>query len=129
MEEFIMLSSYSEWVTKFMESWKALDGVKTAELLSKDVDYYETPNGEPCASWDEVLELWRVVPCNQRDITYSFDIICYTQEVCIINWKMKRVFINGAKESKQVIDGIFQISLDNEGKCKFFKQWRHTEVV
>ena len=28
-----MLSSYSEWATKFMESWKALDGEKTAELL------------------------------------------------------------------------------------------------
>ncbi len=123
-----MLSSYSEWATKFMESWKALDGEKTAELLSRDVKYYETPNGEPCASWDEVLGLWRVVPRNQKDITYSFDIICYSQEVCIINWKMNRVFINGSKESKQSIDGIFQISLDKEGKCNFFKQWRHTET-
>ena len=79
-----MLSSYSEWATKFMESWKALDGEKTAELLSRDVKYYETPNGEPCASWDEVLGLWRVVPRNQKDITYSFDIVCYSQEVCII---------------------------------------------
>lgn len=123
-----MLSKYLEWTTKFMESWKALDGKKTAELLAKNVKYYETPNGEPCASWKEVLDLWEVVPFNQKDITYSFDIVCYSQDVCIINWKMKRVFIKGFKEIKQNINGIFQISLDNEGKCIFFKQWRHTEI-
>lgn len=123
-----MLANYSEWITKFMDSWKSLDGEKTAELLSKDVEYYETPNGTPCASWEEVLELWRVVPQNQRDISYSFNIVCYSQEVCIVNWKMERVFIKGLGASKQYIDGIFQISLDNNGKCKFFKQWRHTEA-
>lgn len=28
--------------------------------------------------------------------------------------------------SYQDIDGIFQISLDEEGKCTYFKQWRFT---
>lgn len=27
---------------------------------------------------------------------------------------------------KQEIDGIFQISLDKDGKCSYFKQWRFT---
>lgn len=123
-----MLSNYMTWVTKFMDSWKALDGERTTELFSKDVKYFETPNGEPCASWNEVLELWRVVPQNQRDITYSYDVVCYSKDVCIVNWKMKRMFINGVSERVQHIDGIFQISLDENGKCNFFKQWRHTEV-
>lgn len=26
----------------------------------------------------------------------------------------------------QEIDGIFQISLNDEGKCTYFKQWRFT---
>lgn len=28
--------------------------------------------------------------------------------------------------TKQEIDGIFQISLNDEGKCTYFKQWRFT---
>lgn len=123
-----MLSNYSTWVSKFMESWKALEGEKTADLLAKNVKYYETPNGSPCSSWDEVLELWKVVPQNQRNITYSFEIICQSQEFCIVNWKMERIFISASGEIKQYIDGIFQLALDNNGKCTFFKQWRYTET-
>lgn len=123
-----MLSSYLKWVTDFMESWKELNAKKTVQLLSKDVEYYETPNGKPCASWNEILKLWEVVPYNQKEISYSFEIVCYSNKFCIVNWKMKRVFITESKEIKQNIDGIFQIALDNEGKCKFFKQWRHTEM-
>lgn len=29
--------------------------------------------------------------------------------------------------TQQEIDGIFQISLNKEGKCTFFKQWRFTK--
>lgn len=123
-----METNYLAWMNKFMESWKDLDGVKTADLLSKDVKYYETPNGNPCASWEEVLDLWKIVPDNQKDIDYSFKIICYSNEFCVINWKMKRVFISELGESKQCIDGIFQISLNDDGKCNFFKQWRYTET-
>lgn len=123
-----MLSNYLIWISKFMESWKSLEGEKTAYLLSKDAKYYETPNGKPCESWEEILELWRVVPNNQRDITYSFEIICQSKEYCIINWKMKRIFVSLSGEMKQNIDGIFQISLDNNGKCNFFKQWRYMET-
>ena len=122
------MSNYQKWITAFMESWKALEGEKTVELLSKDVKYFETPNGDPCASWDEIVELWRVVPQNQKDITYSFKILCYTQSVCMVNWNMKRVFISNSGEIRQNIDGIFQISLDADGKCTYFKQWRHTET-
>lgn len=30
---------------------------------------------------------------------------------------------------KQEIDGIFQLSLNEEGKCIYFKQWRFTGIV
>ena len=42
----------------------------------------------------------------------------------------KKVFdlrnIELPENTKQEIDGIFQISLDNDGKCTYFKQWRFT---
>lgn len=120
------MKNYEAWMKNFMDSWKALDGKKTTEWLSKKVHYYETPDGEPCKSWDEVLDLWIVVPKNQRDIEYSFKILCETEELGVINWRMKRVLITNEGEKKQRIDGIFVISLDEDNKCTFFKQWRHT---
>lgn len=121
-----MKPNYYEWMTNFMDSWKDLDGVKTTNWLSKNVKYFETPDGDPCSSWDEVLALWVVVPNNQKDISYSFQIVCSTEEVAVINWKMTRTLITTAGNVKQKIDGIFQVSLDDENKCNYFKQWRHT---
>lgn len=119
-----LLTKYNTWTKEFMDSWKALDWRKTLELLSEDVQYYENPIDEPCANFDEVVKLWDVVAENQKDIEYKYEIVSYNETVCIINWQMTRTMTK--TNTKQEIDGIFQISLDEEGKCNYFKQWRFT---
>lgn len=115
---------YDNWTKEFMESWKALDWRRTIETLNKNVEYYENPIDEPCSSFDEVIKLWSVVRDNQKNIEYKYEIISYNEKTCIINWKMTRILTKN--NTKQEIDGIFQISLDKEGLCTFFKQWRFT---
>lgn len=115
---------YTEWTKEFMESWKNLDWEKTLSLLDKDVAYYENPIDLPCATFEDVTNLWNVVADNQKDITYTFKVVVYTEETCIINWKMTRTMTK--TNVKQEIDGIFQISINNENKCTYFKQWRFT---
>lgn len=121
-----MSKDYNKWMKGFMDSWMNLEGKKTVEWFASDVKYYESPAGEPCADLKEVVALWAVVPQNQRDISYSYEIVCSNSEVCIYNWRMKRVLITSEKECYQSIDGIFEVSLNEVGKCTFFKQWRHT---
>ena len=115
---------YDNWTKEFMESWKALEWRRTIETLNKNVEYYENPIDEPCSSFDEVIKLWSVVADNQKNIEYKYEIISYNGKTCIINWKMTRTLTKN--NTKQEIDGIFQISLDKEGLCTFFKQWRFT---
>lgn len=119
-----MLEKYNNWTKEFMESWKELDWKRTLETLDKEVKYYENPIDEPCASFDEVINLWNVVADNQKDINYKYEIVAYNENTCIINFKMTRTMT--ANNVKQEIDGIFQISLNEEGKCIYFKQWRFT---
>ena len=122
MEELFI--KYNEWTKNFMESWKDLDWKRTLELLAKDVKYYENPIDAPCASFDEVISLWDVVADNQKDINYKYEIVSYNENTCIINWQMTRTMTK--TNTKQEIDGIFQISLNDESKCNYFKQWRFT---
>lgn len=117
------MKRYNKWLDSFFESWKLLEGVKTVDLFSEDVKYFETPLGNPCSSIEDVKELWIIVPINQRNIEYSYDIICSNDNVCVVNWDMTRTI----NQKKQTINGIFQISLDDNGLCNYFKQWRYTE--
>ena len=109
MEELFI--KYNEWTKNFMESWKDLDWKRTLELLAKDVKYYENPIDAPCASFDEVISLWDVVADNQKDINYKYEIVSYNENTCIINWQMTRTMTK--TNTKQEIDGIFQISLND----------------
>ena len=115
---------YEKWTKEFMESWKNLDWKRTLETLDKNVKYFENPIDKPCANFDEVINLWNVVADNQKDISYKFEIVSFNEDICIINWQMTRTMTK--TDTKQEIDGIFQISLNDEGKCTYFKQWRFT---
>ncbi len=119
-----MKTNYENWAKEFMDSWKELDYERTLKTLDENVKYYENPIDEPCKNFQEVTNLWNVVADNQKDIDYKFQVIAYDENVCIINWQMTRTMIKN--DVKQEIDGIFQISLNNEGKCTYFKQWRFT---
>lgn len=116
---------YTNWLNLFFDSWQKLEGIKTVELFSNDVKYYETPNGKMCDSIDEVKALWEIVPKNQKNIKYSFKVIISNEEVCIVNWEMTRTI----NEIQQFIDGIFEIRLNDNNLCNYFKQWRYTENI
>ena len=119
-----MKEKYEKWTKEFMDSWKELNPQRTLETLSKNVEYYENPIDASCSSFEEVVNLWSVVSDNQKDIEYTFKILACDDNTCIINWQMTRTMT--ANNVKQEIDGIFQVSLDDNGKCKYFKQWRFT---
>ncbi len=120
-----MKEKYEKWIKEFMESWKNLDYKKTLNTLDQNIEYYENPIDNPCKNFDEVKNLWNIVKDNQKDIVYEYKIILYNENTCIINWQMTRTMIKD--QIKQEIDGIFQISLNTEGKCTYFKQWRYAK--
>ena len=115
---------YDTWTKEFMESWKELDWKRTLETLNKNVEYFENPIDEPCKSFEDVISLWNIVADNQKDIDYKYKIVLFDDKTCIINWQMTRTMTSD--DSRQEIDGIFQVSLNEEGLCTFFKQWRFT---
>ncbi len=115
---------YQDWMDEFMDSWKELNWERTLNTLDKNVKYYENPIDSPCKDFIEVTNLWNVVADNQKDIDYQYKILSYTDELCIINWQMTRTLM--PSNIRQQIDGIFQISVNEEGKCTYFKQWRYT---
>lgn len=116
---------YEKWTKEFMESWKELDWKRTLETLDKNVEYYENPIDKPCANFEEVTNLWNIVGDNQKDINYKFNIVAFNENTCIINWQMTRTMIK--TNVKQEIDGIFQIAINDDEKCAYFKQWRFTK--
>jgi hypothetical protein len=113
---------FKDWLTKLGKAWSGSNSKAAASLFSKDCKYYESVFEKPRDSWNDILKLWLAVPENQKDITFDFKIIAFSDDACVANFKVSRTLLPSNK--KQLIDGIFQFSLNEQGLCNYFKQWR-----
>ena len=59
---------------------------------------------------------------NNIELSDLSKIILEDDRSCIVNFFIKRTLL--PSDVVQSIDGIFQVSLDEDGLCNFFKQWR-----
>ena len=119
--------NYEKFVKQFMDSWKNLEGEKTCNLMAKKLEYYENPIDPPYTSVEQVKPLWSVVPKNQKDVSYSGEIIFQNDEHCVYHFVMTRTMV--ATNKKQLIDGLCEFKLNANNKLTFFKQWRFTKEL
>lgn len=112
---------YNNWIKSFMDGWKNRDVEAVMKTISKDCKYYESVFEEPCSNLNAIKKLWEVVPTNQKDIEYTYEILSENDNFCLINIKVERTVL--PSEVRQKINGIFQVSLDKDGLCSYFKQW------
>jgi len=112
-----------DWCTRFGHAWEKLDPNKVmAGFSQEELNYYESVFTRPYTSWKEAHKLWDVVPDNQKNVKFKFDILMTSQNHAVIHWEVERILI--PQDKKQQIDGIFEIKLDSRGLCTYFKQWR-----
>jgi hypothetical protein len=116
------IMNYTKWLDNFMNAWKNRNVDAVMKTISKNCKYYETVFENPHTTTEDIRKLWEIVPTNQRNIEFEYEIILSNDEFCIVNFLVKRTLIPSG--IIQDIDGIFQISLDENGLCTFFKQWR-----
>ncbi len=117
---------FQDWLKHLGEAWSNLDAESAANLFSKDVEYYESALANPCENWDKVYELWKVIPINQKEVNFDFNILATSDNLCVANWRIKRTLL--PQNTKQKIDGIFVFKLNENGLCNYFKQWRTVEI-
>ena len=120
-------SDLKYWVKKLGNAWSSKDAKIAASLFAKNCRYYESALEKPCNNWNYILKLWSAAPKNQKNVVFKFKIFSIWDKFAIVNWKVKRTLLSS--NEKQVIDGIFQISLNKNGLCTFFKQWRASKIL
>lgn len=121
------IQQFKDWLNKLEKAWVDLDPKNAVNLFSKDVEYYESALKVPCQNWNEVFDLWKVVPANQKDVSFNYDILAISKGLCVVNWRMERTQL--PQLTHQKIDGIFVLRLNEDGLCNYFKQWRTVEQL
>ena len=111
---------FKDWLDQLVYVWTNKQPKKAPDLCADNFFWHETPFGAPYTTKRDLLKSWQSVK-SQKNISVSYKILCVEGNIGIANWAATFIILHSGE--KKVMDGIYQVSLDEKGKCIEFHQW------
>ena len=100
------------WCEDLKKYWQSKQIDKIIDLFDSNVLYYETPR-KKLNSFDDLKALWEEIK-EQKTDNIGLKVLCISNNKCIANYILNDVVS---------YDMIYEIELNKENKCIYFKQW------
>lgn len=117
--------TFESWLEAYGRAWVARDPQAAAELFAADGTYQLTPFVEPIRGRSAIFDYWVHVAETERDIQFGHEILAVTAEAGIAQWWASFLIVPQGLQTK--LDGIFVITLDDDGHCKALREWWHKQ--
>ena len=106
------MTNLEKWCNDLLIFWKNKDIDNIINLFDPSVEYYEIPNMK-LKDIDEVRSMWQEIK-NQNTSNIELKVLCQENNKCIANYILK---------DEVSFDMIYEIELNDNNKCIYFKQW------
>lgn len=118
-----MEQRYIYWFEKLKEIWVTQNPSQIATLCANSFMWYETPFDKPITTKEKLVEEWQSV-LHQEDISLVYEVLSLNENSGFAHWHAQFTLVY-TKERVE-LDGIFQVKLEESGRCKEFRQWYNT---
>lgn len=105
-----MEKQFDKWCSSLKEYWLKKDITSIIQLFDNEVEYYETPFEKV----NDIETVWKDIE-EQNLISLEYEIIGIKDNTVIANFIMN--------DNHEIVDMIYEIRLNELGKCNYFKQW------
>jgi ketosteroid isomerase-like protein len=119
METATGLAELTEWLQSYERAWEALDPDAAAALFTEDATYAWGPYEEPMRGRETIRARWTDVTSAQSDVQFGFETLGIVDSGGVARWWCS--FNVG--ELKIELEGIFLLSLTDDGLCSEFREW------
>jgi len=119
------LAAFKSWLDAYGQAWESRSPEAAAALFAENGSYRVTPFLEPMCGRKAIFEYWSQVARTEENITFRFEILAANANLNIARWSASFVIVPSGLQTQ--LDGIFLISLDNEGRCKRLQEWWHKQ--
>jgi hypothetical protein len=119
------LVAFKSWLDAYGQAWENRNPEAAAALFNESGTYQVTPFLEPMRGRKAIFEYWSEVARTEKDIKFVYEILVVKDELNIARWSASFVRVPPGLQTK--LDGIFLISLDDEGRCKSLREWWHKQ--
>jgi SnoaL-like domain len=121
----IDLIPFKSWLDAYAHAWENRDPEAATALFTEDGTYQVTPFLEPMRGRNAIFEYWSEVARTEENIRFGYEILVANPELNIAKWSASFIIVPLGLQTK--LDGIFLISLDDEGHCKSLQEWWHKQ--
>jgi hypothetical protein len=119
------LVAFKSWLDAYGQAWENRNPEAAAALFNESGTYQVTPFLEPMRGRKGIFEYWSEVVRTEKDVRFRYEILVVKGELNIARWSASFVRVPPGLRTK--LDGIFLISLDDEGRCKSLQEWWHKQ--
>lgn len=112
---------YSNWLKKYLKEQEKKNAGIIKELFDKDGEYWWGPFNKPCIGLEAIYEHHSKALSHQDDIKYEYEVLAVNKNFCLAKFYLK---VNDLMPNEpNTYEGIFQVFLNDAGKCLLFKEW------
>lgn len=115
---------FKVWLEKLINIWETKNPNGVLDLIAEKFIWYETPFDKPITAREELLQEWQTV-LNQDEINVTYEIYDVEDNIGIAHWGA--TFTRLPSKVKAELDGIYKVTLDENGKCTEFHQWYNSK--
>jgi hypothetical protein len=113
------------WLASYGQAWQARDPIAFSELFSADAAYCWTPFREPQRGRQAIASAVRAAFSGQRDIHFTYELLAGSAAPYVAHWTCEFTRITSGR--RVAVDGIFVMRFDDQGQCKEFREWWHSD--
>ncbi len=121
----ITKNTFASWLDSYGRAWEHRDPQAAADLFAEEGTYQVTPFVEPLRGKQAILEYWTHVAQTEQNIQFGCEILAVTPDHGIARWWASFVIVPQGLQTK--LDGIFLISLGENGRCHSLREWWHKQ--
>ena len=111
---------FNIWLDRLKDVWETKSPNKILDIVAQKFVWQEGPFDEPITTKEGLINEWNSV-LNHKDVNVSYKMLVVEKNVGIAQFHATYVRLSSGENLE--IDGVFMISLDENGKCIEFSQW------
>jgi len=119
------LTAFRSWLDAYGKAWESRNAEAAAALYADDGTYQVTPFLEPMRGRKAIFEYWSEVARTEENVRFGYEILVSNAEINIARWSASFVIVPQGLQTR--LDGIFLISMDEQGRCKSLREWWHKQ--
>jgi hypothetical protein len=118
-------AAFKAWLYAYGQAWENRNPEAATALFTEDGTYQVTPFLEPVRGRKAIFEYWSEVARTEENIRFGYEILVAKSDLNIARWSASFVIVPQGLQTQ--LDGIFLISLDEEGRCRSLREWWHKQ--